>query len=186
MYDVVKFNCDKVPQIESVSKATKPVTSQDKQTKETVMASIQSLEYQACGEYKKVTLHYFIYGNDKPAKLYYSIGTKNDPAPLVRTMFSGSFTSALLKHDTLDNIQRYLYSKRCSTSKEQLEQNTSFYVASVLKRISTISNHKRVSVLQWGETWNVNACNKSYMFPITFTGDGVGGTYWSIGKVTEE
>lgn len=32
----------------------------------------------------------------------------------------------------------------------------------------------------WIEIWQVNACNESHLYTISFTPDGIGGTYFSI------
>ena len=35
----------------------------------------------------------------------------------------------------------------------------------------------------WIETWQVNACGESHLYSITFTPDGVGGTYISASRI---
>lgn len=37
----------------------------------------------------------------------------------------------------------------------------------------------------WIETWQVNACGESHLYSITFTPDGVGGTYISISPIDQ-
>ena len=182
MYSVVTNGCQKIPKITGVVKATKAKSIQNNKTKENVMTFWrQSIEYQACGHARKTTLYFFVYGNEK--KVYYSIKSKSDAIPMARTKFSGTFTSELLKRDTFGDVVRFLYSKKCSVSKNDLMNRAKYYVSSVVKPIDVVSNGKTKRVLQWDEIWSIDACGSNYLFPIVFTGDGVGGTFWRIGKV---
>ncbi|RZP35139.1 hypothetical protein EXW69_00980 [Francisella tularensis subsp. mediasiatica] len=186
VYNVVKFGCQERPEISSVEEPTKPLAIQDKKTKDNVITFWrQKLTYVGCGEERSVTLHYFIYNNENPKKVYYSIKAKNDPIPLNKTIFEGSFASLVLRNDVLNDVVRFLYSKKCSMPEDKLRDHIKYYTASALRYALILSNQKRIKVPQWQEVWSVDACDKNYHFPITFTGDGVGGTYWSIGKVTD-
>jgi hypothetical protein len=181
MYDIIKFQCKEPPKITHVDKSTKPLAIEDKDTKKIALTFWrQKITYLACGKSVDTTVYYKVWGDQK--EVNFSIKSESDPTPLIGTKFEGSFTSTLLRKDTFDGIVKFLYSKKCSISKKQAMNNTKFYVSSPIKPVKLVSKNKQKTVLQWGEKWSVNACGKNYVFPITFTGDGVGGAFWKINK----
>ncbi|MFV9973198.1 MAG: hypothetical protein AB8V06_06940 [Francisella endosymbiont of Hyalomma asiaticum] len=113
--------------------------------------------------------HYaiLIYNDENPKRIYFSIKAKNDPIPLSKTIFAGTFTSALLMNDTLNDVAKYLYANNFYISREQLSKDVKFYVASGLNHVYLSSDNKKVKVLQWYELWSVDACGQNYSFLIT-------------------
>ncbi|APC92375.1 MULTISPECIES: hypothetical protein [Francisella] len=81
------------------------------------------------------------------------------------------------------DVAKYLCANSCNIAKEQLSKDVKFYVTFGFKRVYLSSASKKIKVVQWHELWSVDGCGQNYSFPITFTGDGVGGTYWSILKL---
>ena len=69
-------------------------------------------------------------------------------------------------NDTLNYVDKYLYTNNCNISREQLSKDVKFYVASGLNHVYLSSDNKKVKVLQWHELWSVDACGQNYSFPL--------------------
>ncbi|MBD5784498.1 hypothetical protein IFN73_12205, partial [Francisella tularensis subsp. holarctica] len=120
----------------------------------------QKLTYVGYREKRSVTLHYIIYNNENPKKVYYSIKAKNDSIPLNKTIFEGSFTSLVLRNDVLNDVVRFLYSKKCSMPEDKLRDHIKYYTASALRNDLILSIQKRIKVLQWQEVCSVGGYDK--------------------------
>lgn len=75
-----------------------------------------------------------------------------------------------LKADTLRLLSQYEQTQSGCT-------NVTLFIGNMMTRPEQSEDGS------WIETWQVNACGESHLYSITFTPDGVGGTYISASQI---
>jgi len=77
-----------------------------------------------------------------------------------------------LKSDTLNLIKQYEQERNGC-------QDVTLFLGNMMLRPEQTNDGS------WSEIWQVNACDESHMYNITYTPDGVGGTYISVSPMDQ-
>lgn len=78
-----------------------------------------------------------------------------------------SIADSRLKNDTYNMVSVFTKAKGC----EKIEK----VKTQIVQPASGLPNR-----MSWKERWTVYGCNKEFAYDVTYTGDGVGGTFFSI------
>ena len=84
-------------------------------------------------------------------------------------------------NDTLNDVTKYLYANNCNISREQLSKDVKFMLLLDLIMCICLQITKKLRYYS-GMSYEVLMRVGKIIVLITFTGDGAGGTYWSIAK----